>query len=191
MANFKAVVRTARADGFYPVYIRVTHRRAVGYIKTDKVVTKNELTKNGDIKDPFVLQYCTKRILEYNELLNKKDIEHWTAKEVMDFLMSGNDDICFSDYARKVHIPRMIDNGQERNARNYTLALQHLERCMGTNKIMFSHVTSATMNKWIKSLESTHRAIFAVPSANYRRGGLTAGIQQKNENLNCLKFSFS
>ena len=152
---------------------------------------KNELTKNGDIKDPFVLQYCTKRILEYNELLNKKDIEHWTAKEVMDFLMSGNDDICFSDYARKVHIPRMIDNGQERNARNYTLALQHLERFMGTNKIMFSHLTSATMNKWIKSLESTHRAIFAVPSANYRRGGLTAGIQQKNENPNCLKFSFS
>ena len=56
------------------MYIRVTHRRAVGYIKTDKVVTKNELTKNWDIKDPFVLQYCTKRILEYNELLNKKEI---------------------------------------------------------------------------------------------------------------------
>ena len=28
MATLKAVVRTPRADGFYPVYIRVTHRRA-------------------------------------------------------------------------------------------------------------------------------------------------------------------
>lgn len=158
MANFKAVVRTARADGFYQVYIRVTHHRAVGYIKTDKVVTKNELTKNRDVKDPFVLQYCTKRILEYNDLLNKKDIEHWTVKEVVDYLVSGNDDICFSDYARKVHIPRMIDNGQERNAKNYQLALQHLERFMGTTKVMFSHLTSVTMNKWIKSLEQTHRA---------------------------------
>ena len=48
MANFKAVVRMARADGFYQVYIRVTHHRQVGYVKTDKMVTKNELTKSGD-----------------------------------------------------------------------------------------------------------------------------------------------
>ena len=70
MATLKAVVRTARADGFYPVYIRVTHHRASSFIKTDKMVTKKELTKNNEIKDPFVLQYCSKRILEYNELEN-------------------------------------------------------------------------------------------------------------------------
>ena len=29
---------------------------------------------------------------------------------------------------------------------------------MGTNRIMFSHLTSQVMNRWIKSLESTHRA---------------------------------
>lgn len=158
MANFKAVVRTARADGFYQVYIRVTHHRAAGYIKTDKVVTKNELTKNGDIKDPFVLQYCTKRILEYNERLNKRDIEFWRVKEVVDFLINGDDDICFSEYVRKVHIPKMIDNGQERNAKNYKWALENLELFMGTNRIMFSHLTSQLMNRWIKSLESTRRA---------------------------------
>lgn len=158
MANFKAVVRTARADGFFQVYIRVTHHRGVGYIKTDKMVTRNELTKFGEIKDPFVLQYCSKRILEYNERLNRKDIEHWTSKEVVDFLVNGNDDICFSDYARKVHIPMMIDNGQERNARNYTLALQHLERYLGTTKVMFSQLTSQLVNRWIRSMEQTHRA---------------------------------
>ncbi len=157
MATLKAVVRTARADGFYPVYIRVTHHRASSFIKTDKMVTRKELTKTNEIKAPYVLQYCTQKIMEYNERLNKKDIEHWTAKEIAEFLTSGNDDICFSDYAR-THIACMIDKGQERNSRNYMLALQHLERFMGTNKIMFSHLTSTTMNKWIKSLESTHRA---------------------------------
>ena len=157
MATLKAVVRTARADGFYPVYIRVTHHRASSFIKTDKMVTKKELTKNNEIKDPFVLQYCSKRILEYNERLNQKDIEHWTAKEIAEYLTSGNDDICFSEYAR-LHISRMIDNGQERNAKNYQLALQHLERFCGTSKVMFSHFTSQLMNRWIKSLESTHRA---------------------------------
>ena len=157
MATLKAVVRTARADGFYPVYIRVTHHRASSFIKTDKMVTRKELTKTNEIKDPYVLQYCTQKILEYNERLNKKDIEHWTAKEIAEFLTSGNDDICFSDYAR-THIARMIDNGQERNAKNYQLALQHLERFTGTTKVMFSHFTSQLVNRWIKSLESTHRA---------------------------------
>lgn len=157
MATLKAVVRTARADGYYPVYIRVTHHRASSFIKTDKMVTKKELTKNKEIKDPFVMQYCTQRILEYTERLNRKDVEHWTVKEVVEFLTSGNDDICFSDYAR-VHINRMIDRGQQRNAKNYMLALQHLERFMGTNRIMFSHLTSHNVNKWIKSLKQTHRA---------------------------------
>lgn len=157
MATLKAVIRTARADGFYPVYIRVTHKRASSFIKTDKMVTKKELTKSNEIKDPYVLQYCTQKILAYTEQLNKKNIENWTVKEVVEFLTGGNDDICFSDYARQ-HIAKMIDNGQERNAKNYTLALQHLERFTGTTQIMFSHLTSTLMNRWIKSLEQTHRA---------------------------------
>ena len=158
MATFKVIAQSPRTDGFCKVYIRVTHHRQVGYIKTDKMMHKNNLTKSGEIDDPFVLNYCTKRILEFYEQLNKLNIEHWSAKEIAEYLMRDNDEICFSDYARNVHIPQMIDRGQERNARNYKLALQHLERFMGTNKVMFSHLTSTTMNKWIKSLEQTHRA---------------------------------
>lgn len=157
MATLKAVVRTERADGFYPVYIRVTHKRNTSFIKTDKMVSKKELTKTNEIKDPYVLQYCAQKIVEYTERLNKKDIEHWTVKEVVEFLTNGDNDICFSEYAR-VHIDRMIDRGQERNAKNYKLALQHLERFTGTDKVMFSQLTSATVNRWIKSLEQTHRA---------------------------------
>ncbi len=157
MANFKALVRTQRKDGFYQVYIRVIHNRTAQFIKTDKMLTKKELSKSGEIIDPYVLQFCTQRILEYNKMLNMKNIEHWTCKEVVEYLTSGCDDICFSDYAR-THINRMIDNGQERNSKNYKLALQHLERFCGTTKIMFSHLTSQLVNRWIKSLEQTHRA---------------------------------
>ena len=157
MATFKACVQKERKDGFFPVYIRVTHRRTTQYIKTDKMVTRKELTKSGEIKDPFVLQFCTQRILEYNEKLNKADIGNWTAKEVAEFLTKESEDICFSDYARK-HIDRMIDRGQQRNARNYELALQHMERFAGTTRIMFSHLTSNFVARWIQSLEQTHRA---------------------------------
>lgn len=52
----------------------------------------------------------------------------------------------------------MIDNGQDRNAKNYKLAIQHLERFSGTTQIMFSHLTSHLVNRWIKSLEQTARA---------------------------------
>lgn len=157
MATFKACVQKERKDGFFPVYIRVTHRRTTQYIKTDKMVTRKELTKSNEIKDPFVLQFCTQRILEYNEKLNKMNIEHWTAKEVAEFLTKESEDICFSDYARK-HIDRMIDKGEQRNARNYELALQHMERFAGTTKVMFSHLTSNFVNRWIESMEQTHRA---------------------------------
>lgn len=51
MATFKVVVRKKRADGFYPVYIRVVHRSRMGYIKTDKLITDKQITKNGEIKE--------------------------------------------------------------------------------------------------------------------------------------------
>lgn len=157
MATFKPTVRGMRKDGFLQVYIRVTHRTKHGYIKTDKMVTRKELTKTNEIKDPFVLNYCMERIMEFNDRLNRKDISKWTVAEVVDYLLNGNEDICFSDYARQ-HADRMIDRGQERNAKNYKLALQHMERFFGTNKIMFGQLTSTQVNRWIASLEQTRQA---------------------------------
>lgn len=157
MANFKAVVRGERKDGFMQVYIRVTHNRAHGYIKTDKMITRKEIDRSGEIKDVFVQTWCNERILEYNERLNRKEIGSWTVAEVVDFLKSGDDDLCFSEYAR-LFIDRLIDNEQLRTAQNYKQALGHLERFMGTTKVMFAQLTSAQLNRWIRSLEQTHRA---------------------------------
>ncbi len=157
MATFKATVRGERKDGFMQVYIRVTHRKRHGYIKTDKMVTKKDVTKTKEIKDSFVLNYCTARIMEYNNRLNRKDISQWTVAEVVDYLLNGDEDVCFSDFAR-LHIDRMIDRGQLRNSKNYRLALQHMERFFGTTKVMFGHLTSTQINRWIESLSETRRA---------------------------------
>lgn len=157
MATFKAVVRGERKDGFMQVYIRVSHKKRHGYIKTDKMVTRKEVGKSGEIKDPFVMNYCTDRILDYNERLNRKDIRNWTVLEVVEYLTKADEDLCFSEYAR-LHIDRMRDRGQFRNARNYELALQHFERFCGTTRIMFSHLTSPQVNRWIASLDTTRRA---------------------------------
>ena len=156
MATFKSVVRGERKDGFMQVYIRVSHQKRHGYIKTDKMVTRREL-KQGEIKDPMVVSYCAQLILDYNRRLNEMDIKNWSVGEIVDFLTKGDCDVCFSDYAR-LHIDRMIDRGQLRNSKNYQLALQHMERYFGTVKIMFSDLTSMRVNGWIRTLEQTHRA---------------------------------
>ena len=62
MATIKAVVRKARTDGFFPVYIRIVHRSRMGYIKTDKIVSPKGIAKSGDIIDPAVLVFCCQRI---------------------------------------------------------------------------------------------------------------------------------
>lgn len=157
MATLKACVQKMRNDGFFPVYIRVTHNRTTQYIKTDKMVTRRELSRSKEITDPVVMQFCTALILDYNAKLNKTDTRNWTARMVVDYLLKGEEDLCFSDYARR-HIDRLIDMGQERNARNYLLALQHMERYFGTTKVRFSQLTSTNMANWIKSMEQTNRA---------------------------------
>ena len=52
MATFKACVQKERKDGFYPVYIRVTHHRGTQFMKTDKMVTKKELPERKKSKTP-------------------------------------------------------------------------------------------------------------------------------------------
>jgi integrase len=156
MATFKACVRKQRADGIWPVYIRVTHNRKIGYIKTDKMVN-NKGIAGGEIVDPYVIRYCVDHIIEYTERLNKVDTAHWTVQEVMEYLNNIDEDISFSDYARK-HRDKMINSGQERNAKNYRLAFQSLEEYAGSSDVKFSHLTSSFLNAWIGSLAKTKRA---------------------------------
>lgn len=157
MTTIKPVVRKARTDGFFPVYIRIVHNRKPGYIKTDKIVDAAHITKSGEITDPVVMEYCSRLVLTYSDRLNRTDVSSWELKEVLEHLTQIDEDICFSDYARK-HIDRMEKRGQSRTAKNYKLALQHLERYLGTTRVMFEHLTSAVLKRWILSMEGTARA---------------------------------
>lgn len=157
MANFKVCVRVQRKDGFWPVYIRVTHNRKVGYIKTDKIAVTGSISKSGDVEDPYVVKHCSRLMVHYIERLNKVNTSTWTVNEVIDYLKEDSDDICFSDYARLYH-DKLIDTGHMRNAKNYELAYLHLERYAGTNKVMFSHLTTLFVEKWINSMSETKRA---------------------------------
>lgn len=45
MATLKICVQKQRNDGFYPVYIRVTHHRGISYIRTDKMASTKTINK--------------------------------------------------------------------------------------------------------------------------------------------------
>lgn len=157
MTTLKACVQKQRADGFYPVYIRVIHGRQSGFIKTDKVVSKKSVSKNREIRDNAVLKYCTELIESYIERLNRQDTANWSVKEVIAFLQTQDNDASFSDYAKK-HIARLINTGHERTSKNYKLAVQHLERYLGSTELKFSQLTSAVLNRWIASMAQKMRA---------------------------------
>lgn len=157
MATFKAIIRYKRADGFYQVYIRVVHRTKAGYIKTDKFVTDKQLSKTGEIKDPVVNEYCSREILHYTDMINRTDVSQYSISELIKFLLNSETDVCFSEYALRF-IARMEKEGHERNAKNYRLAVSHLERYLGTNRIMFTFLSPSVLKKWIESLSLTNRA---------------------------------
>lgn len=157
MALFKAVVRRPRKDGFWQVYIRVTVGRKVGYITTDKFVNGDGLGKGNEITDVYVLKFCSSKIIEYNDRLNRRDTERWTVRQVLEYLRSADSQLCFSDYAR-TFIDRMIDSGREHSAGGYRSALLNLERFCGTDKVMFDEINAPMVTRWIESMEGTHRA---------------------------------
>lgn len=121
------------------------------------VDNKGFVKSTKEVKDPYIRKSLDILIIDYIDRLNKVDTSKWSVQDVVQFLKKGTSDVCFSEYARQYQ-SKMIQEGHARNARNYELAYQHMERFAGTNKVMFSHLTSSFVNKWIKSLSTTSRA---------------------------------
>lgn len=140
MAIFTVCVnkQRKRKDGLYQVYIRIAHNKKSTYIRTDKVVGGKGLSASMEVIDPFVLKPLSAQIVSWLDMLNRKDISAWTVKEVAEFLKNAEEELLFSDYARRF-IADMQDRGQLRNAKNYQLALNSLELFTCTNKIKLSN----------------------------------------------------
>ena len=178
MAVFKICIRTQRKDLLYPVYIRITHNRKVGYIKTGKLVDKTGIRK-GEVVNPQVLSYCSMMIRQYNDRLNEVSITTWDVKEVIEYLVNIDEDISFSRYARKYIRDMAVYKGMERNSKNYKWACQSLEKFAGTDNIMFSKLTTKFIQDWIKTLEGTSRAKEMYPICI--RMIYNAGLEEYND----------
>ena len=157
MATLKAIVKTKTKSGMYTVYIRVTQKRSNSYIRTSWMVSERGLSKDKkDIIDPHVIQQTSALIDKYYQQLNVVDTYNWSSSEIVKYLLTGNEDISFTDFALE-RIDKMIQSGHERTSRNYKWALKHLQRYAGDEQIMFSRLTSSFLNRWIETLGNTSR----------------------------------
>lgn len=111
MVNIKTTVRIKTKSGICPVYIRFTKKKQTSYIKTSRVVNEKGLSSNKEITDPYVIQQTSSLIETYCRQLNLVDSTNWSTSEVVRYLSEFNNDISFSDYARK-HIDKLIGRGQ-------------------------------------------------------------------------------
>lgn len=189
MTTLKATVKKPRHDGFYTVYIRVTHSRKSSYIKTSKIVDASHINSKGELTDPVVNEYCSILIRQYLDKLNQVNTTLWNIGEVVEYLQKIQEEACFSDFARN-SIDKMKSDGHERNARNYMLAVNHLERFFGSNQIMFSQLTSTVLSMWIESLSKTNRAKEMYPTC-IRQIFKKALVQLNDEERGVMRIKFN
>lgn len=76
----KAIVRKLRTDGLYAVYTRIVHNRKPGYIKTNKIVDANYISKENEPTDPVVNEYCSMLVRQYTDRLNRTNTAHSTER---------------------------------------------------------------------------------------------------------------
>lgn len=162
MATFKPVIRSKRTDGTYLVYIRCTHNRKIEYIKTSHYIFSSQLKKN-EIIDYDIIGKCAIKIKEWNERLNREDIDNWNVKDIIEFITQENTKISFSDYCR-IFIEKMINEGRCKSASNYQCAVKSFELKFG-QMVAFQSITSKMIQDWIGTLSSTARAKSAYPKA--------------------------
>lgn len=164
MATFKILVQKKRKDGFYIVYIRLTHNRQVCYIKTDKVVNESGLVHGTkEIKDTFVITSLMAKINEWMMRLNHVDIAKWSLEDVRKYIELGEEDVCFSSFARD-YIDSQYDILGHKTIENYIHALNNLEKFAESDRVMFSQFTFSFVDKWIKSLSGYRSVKFCYPT---------------------------
>lgn len=160
MATFKINVfkHQQRADKTFPVSIRVTWKRQSAYIKTEYNVTKKQLTRGYEVKDPFIVRELNNRIARLEKIKVQKlksNIEFYSAKELAAFLakqLKTGDEICFTEFAEKY-----IKNLKPGNKITFTATLNNLKDFTGKDKILISEITSQFLYSFERFLKTERK----------------------------------
>lgn len=162
--TFNAEVKTKKRNGTYKVYIRCTHNRENKYIPTDMFVHEGKVSRNKEIKDPYVNGVCATMILDYHKKLNlEKDISSWSVDEIIEFVTRKDENISFDDWC-KIYIDKYKNEERNNTATGYISAVSSFRKFFKM-PMNFQDITKKGLTEWIKSLEKTKRAKENYPRA--------------------------
>jgi site-specific recombinase XerD len=163
MATLRPVIRAEKE--FSDVYIAISHKSKVDYIKTGMLVHNSGL-KKGEIVDHTILANCYILIKKYIDRINEINVNTLSVQDLKKILLNDSEQISFSKFANSV-IDKMEVSGRKKSASNYRTALISLLNFLGKEKTdaMFSEITSIVIRKWIESLSETRRAKQMYPKA--------------------------
>jgi hypothetical protein len=151
--NFEPCIRYFDKTGFAKVYVRLTHKRKVGYIKTRFIANRSQVDGTR-IKDFKLLSLIIPLMEEWVMKLNYVALEDISS--IIDYL-TVEADISFTKHAES-YIRKESSKGRDKAMCNYTTSLKSLQLFLKKEQIMFSDITSNIVKKWIDSLSGTKRA---------------------------------
>lgn len=151
--NFEPCIRYFDDLGLAKVYVRISHNRKIGYIKTKFIANKSQVDGTR-VKDMKLLSMIIPLIQEWTMMLNTVSLDDVT--DMIKYISIGND-ISFTDFSDQL-IRQESKKGRDKSMRNYSTAVGSLKEFMKKDNILFSEITSTLIKKWIESLKDTKRA---------------------------------
>lgn len=131
------------------------------YIKTNLMAFHKDI-KKGKIKDPYIIVEGANRIKNFMQILNQKNTENWSVKEIAEYLEADGEDISFTDFANK-YIAKLVNADRYQTSKGYKASLKSLQKHLGNDNIMFRQLTHSSILGFIESLMHTASAKATYP----------------------------
>lgn len=151
MVSFASVVfkNRQRKDGTFAVFVRVTYRRKSCYMSTPLSATRQELSRDYEIRSSHLLLACAGYIERMKKRLESFSYEatFMTVKEICSRLGESENRIDFLKLIED-RAAELRRNGSDRSAANYGSLLNRLREFSGAS-LDINEVTSS----WLKELE--------------------------------------
>lgn len=150
-----------RADGKYPVKIRIYHHGTTSYASTDLTVAANKVSKDGDIKDLKVLRVCADIVDKYEDIVARHYFEVSamdTANEVRDFLVEKSKPfrLDFLAWADEL-IQHKINQGRTGTANIMRRAVDAFKDYLQLKSLDTSSMTASMMIDFMRHMTQPHR----------------------------------
>lgn len=180
LVTFKPVITPSRkrADGTWPVSIRVYFNGGIRRLPTNLIARASDLTRSGALKSPSILNKADELIRRMRATishftvfdLEDKDVD-WVVSQIRNSFAGEHFNLDFFDFADE-----WILTKEPSTRRSYTTALSALERYLGKRQLDVNDISKAMLLQFVDRIEYEPKMHYS-----YKTGKTTKGKTQKAE----------